>query len=651
MTMDEPAIPQAPSDPARVLDGLPARAGGPATARRRRSSWASARPSTRSSTRCSRTATACWWACPGWARRCSSTRCPASWACRSGASSSRPTSCPPTSPAPRSWRRTSPAAGAGSCSRRARLHQRAAGGRDQPHAAEDAGGAAGGDAGAHGDGGGQAAPAGGAVPRAGHAEPHRAGGHLPPPGGAARPLPVRAAHRLPQPGRGAPGGGAALVHAHRAACSPCWRAEEVLGLREAVARVPAAPNVVDYAVRLVRATRPEDGSAPDYVKRGVRWGASPRASQHLIVAGRARAACQGRFNVAREDVAALAPWVLRHRIIRSFEAEAEGLQPDDIVPPAARRRAGLSGPCPRPSSRACWAASPGLEWKARYVMEGFLPGVHGSPFHGAERGVPRVPPVPAGRRPAAARLAPLRPERPALRPPLRAGDERALLHPLRLQRLHGLSRPEGLGDEDRSGARWWRWRWAGCCWGRPTPWASWPCRRRRTAAAAAGRRCAACGRRSGRCRARCSSATGPPERGRRAAALGAARAGRAHRAAPEPDPAGLRPARALGGRGAGLRRLRFDGHECVCLQVLDGEEVDFPFTEPAVFEDMETGHRRRVSGARCARPTAAVSRTSWDAGARSCGAWTCRTWSCVRTRTRRCRCGGSSARARREGRR
>jgi MoxR-like ATPase len=112
---------------------------------------------------------------------------------------------------------------------------------------------------------------------------------------------------------------------------PVLAREEVLGLREAVARVPAAPNVVDYAVRLVRATRPEDGSAPDYVKRGVRWGASPRASQHLIVAGRARAACQGRFNVAREDVAALAPWVLRHRIIRSFEAEAEGLQPDDIV--------------------------------------------------------------------------------------------------------------------------------------------------------------------------------------------------------------------------------------------------------------------------------------------------------------------------------
>ncbi len=112
---------------------------------------------------------------------------------------------------------------------------------------------------------------------------------------------------------------------------PLFSRDAILALRDAVAWVPAPPNVVDYAVRLVRATRPEDPSAPDYVRRLVRWGASPRASQNLVVAGRARAACQGRFNVAREDVAALAPLVLRHRIIRSFEAEAEGKTADDIV--------------------------------------------------------------------------------------------------------------------------------------------------------------------------------------------------------------------------------------------------------------------------------------------------------------------------------
>jgi MoxR-like ATPase len=112
---------------------------------------------------------------------------------------------------------------------------------------------------------------------------------------------------------------------------PLWAADDVLALRDAVAQVPAAPNVVEYAVRLVRATRPDDPAAPEYVRRGVRWGASPRASQNLVIAGRARAACQGRFNVACEDVAALAPAVLRHRIIRSFDAEAEGMTSDDIV--------------------------------------------------------------------------------------------------------------------------------------------------------------------------------------------------------------------------------------------------------------------------------------------------------------------------------
>jgi MoxR-like ATPase len=107
--------------------------------------------------------------------------------------------------------------------------------------------------------------------------------------------------------------------------------EEILAFREAVAIIPAAPNVVDYAARLVRATRPQLPNAEDLVKRWIRWGASPRASQNLILAGRARAACQGRFHVACDDIAAVAPLVLRHRIIRSFHADADGQSTDDIV--------------------------------------------------------------------------------------------------------------------------------------------------------------------------------------------------------------------------------------------------------------------------------------------------------------------------------
>ena len=113
---------------------------------------------------------------------------------------------------------------------------------------------------------------------------------------------------------------------------PVLTREEVLSFRQAIAQVPAAPNVIDYAVRLVRATRPvSDGEAPEYIKRWIRWGASPRASQYLILAGRARAACEGRFNVACEDVAALAPLVLRHRLIRTFQADAEGKTTDEII--------------------------------------------------------------------------------------------------------------------------------------------------------------------------------------------------------------------------------------------------------------------------------------------------------------------------------
>ena len=76
---------------------------------------------------------------------------------------------------------------------------------------------------------------------------------------------------------------------------------------------------------------PRTPSSPEYIKRWLRWGASPRASQNLIIAGRARAACMGRFNVACEDVAAVAPMVLRHRIIRSFQADADSQSSSSIV--------------------------------------------------------------------------------------------------------------------------------------------------------------------------------------------------------------------------------------------------------------------------------------------------------------------------------
>jgi MoxR-like ATPase len=98
-----------------------------------------------------------------------------------------------------------------------------------------------------------------------------------------------------------------------------------------VRRVPAPPSIVDYAVRLARSTRPDDPEAPAFVREMIAWGAGPRASQYLVLGCKARAALQGRPVPSLEDVQAIAPDVLRHRIVPGFEAEAAGRTRDDLV--------------------------------------------------------------------------------------------------------------------------------------------------------------------------------------------------------------------------------------------------------------------------------------------------------------------------------
>ena len=97
--------------------------------------------------------------------------------------------------------------------------------------------------------------------------------------------------------------------------------------------VPAAENAVSYAARLVRATRPREGQGEplDFVKKWVRWGAGPRAGQALLLGAKARALLEGRNVVALEDIRAVAPPVLRHRVLLNFQAEADEVDPDAIV--------------------------------------------------------------------------------------------------------------------------------------------------------------------------------------------------------------------------------------------------------------------------------------------------------------------------------
>ncbi len=108
------------------------------------------------------------------------------------------------------------------------------------------------------------------------------------------------------------------------------KSEEVLELQELVRRVPVADTMIKYAVRLARATRPVEGS-PEYIRNWVSWGAGPRASQYLVLGAKTRAILYGRPTPSLEDIRAVARPVLRHRIVTSFSAEAEGVSTLDIV--------------------------------------------------------------------------------------------------------------------------------------------------------------------------------------------------------------------------------------------------------------------------------------------------------------------------------
>ncbi len=108
-------------------------------------------------------------------------------------------------------------------------------------------------------------------------------------------------------------------------------AQNILVIQELVNKVAVSQYIVKYVTRLVRATRPKDPTAPEFVRELVDWGAGPRAGQFLINGGKALAAMDGRFSVAVEDVQRVAVPVLRHRISTNFQAQAEGLSTEDLI--------------------------------------------------------------------------------------------------------------------------------------------------------------------------------------------------------------------------------------------------------------------------------------------------------------------------------
>ncbi|GAB5475115.1 MAG: MoxR family ATPase [Maribacter sp.] len=108
-------------------------------------------------------------------------------------------------------------------------------------------------------------------------------------------------------------------------------AESILEVQHLIRRIPVPDNVVDYAVKLVNSTRPNQETASDYVRQYIDWGAGPRASQNLVLGAKAHAAINGKFSPDIEDVKAVAMGILRHRIIKNYKAEAEGISEEDII--------------------------------------------------------------------------------------------------------------------------------------------------------------------------------------------------------------------------------------------------------------------------------------------------------------------------------
>lgn len=119
--------------------------------------------------------------------------------------------------------------------------------------------------------------------------------------------------------------------AYAAELTAILNAEEIIELQKLVRRVPVADNVIDYAVHLVRRTRPADAQAPKFIKDWISWGAGPRASQFLILGAKTRAILDGRPTPEIADVKAVAKPVLRHRLVTNFSAEAEGIDTVEII--------------------------------------------------------------------------------------------------------------------------------------------------------------------------------------------------------------------------------------------------------------------------------------------------------------------------------
>ena len=113
--------------------------------------------------------------------------------------------------------------------------------------------------------------------------------------------------------------------------NPLFTAQEIIDFQNVIRKIPVADNVIEYAVTLVSKTRPDNPLTTEFVKTYIDWGAGPRASQNLILAAKANAAFNGKYSPDIEDVKAVAKGILRHRIVKNYKADAEGITEEMII--------------------------------------------------------------------------------------------------------------------------------------------------------------------------------------------------------------------------------------------------------------------------------------------------------------------------------
>jgi MoxR-like ATPase len=113
--------------------------------------------------------------------------------------------------------------------------------------------------------------------------------------------------------------------------NPLFTSQEIIDFQQLIRRIPVADNVIEYAVTLVSKTRPDNALSNEFIKNYLDWGAGPRASQNLILGAKTHAALNGKFSPDIEDVQAVATGILRHRIIKNYKADAEGISEEMII--------------------------------------------------------------------------------------------------------------------------------------------------------------------------------------------------------------------------------------------------------------------------------------------------------------------------------